>query len=122
MKIDSPFFEEFVKWRIELSGLLRRLAADLSRPVMAYEKDEAEIIYRPTQLLTTLFKGIVFQEISPDEWLKCISIQQRAGANAVQKVGLERLKLNKPAEDVQQIDQVARIFGEPALGLDAVER
>jgi len=57
MKIDSPFFEEFVKWRIELSGLLRRLAADLSRPVMAYEKDEAEIIYRPTQLLALLIEA-----------------------------------------------------------------
>jgi RES domain-containing protein len=57
MKIDSPFFVEFLKWRVELTGLLGRLASDLSRPVMAYENDEAEIIYRPTQLLALLIKA-----------------------------------------------------------------
>jgi RES domain-containing protein len=56
MKIDSPFFVESLKWRVELCGLLRRLAVDLSRPVMAYEKDEAEVIYSPTQLLARLIK------------------------------------------------------------------
>jgi len=45
MKISSPFFVDLLKWRVELCGLLRRLAADLSRPVMMYENDEAEIIY-----------------------------------------------------------------------------
>lgn len=56
MKIDSPFFVESLKRRVELFGLLRRLAMDLSHPVMAYEKDEADVIYRPTQLLARLIK------------------------------------------------------------------
>src|SRR4029077_7856064 len=34
MKIGSPFFLDSVKWRMDLAGLLRRLSADLSRPVL----------------------------------------------------------------------------------------
>ena len=57
MKIGSPFFMESVKWRIELAGLLHRLSADLSRPVTPYEKNEAEIIYQPTQFLALMIKA-----------------------------------------------------------------
>lgn len=57
MKISSPFFMDFVKWLVELAGLLHRLSSDLSRPVMAYEKDEAEIIHQPTQFLALMIKA-----------------------------------------------------------------
>ena len=52
--IGSPFFVEELKWRIELAGLLRRLAGDMSRPVMPREE---EVLYRPTQLLALLIKS-----------------------------------------------------------------
>jgi RES domain-containing protein len=54
MKIGSPFFLDSVKWRRDLAGLLRRLSADLSRPVLP---KDAEIIYRPTQLLALMVKA-----------------------------------------------------------------
>lgn len=52
--IRSPFFIEELKWRIELAGLLRRLAGDMSRPVMPREEED---LYRPTQLLALLIKS-----------------------------------------------------------------
>jgi RES domain-containing protein len=52
--IGSPFFDELLKWRIELAGLLRRLAGDMSRPVMPHEE---EVLYKPTQLLALLIKS-----------------------------------------------------------------
>jgi hypothetical protein len=51
--IGSPFFVQELKWTIELAGLLRRLAGDMSRPVMPHEE---EVLYRPTQFLALLIK------------------------------------------------------------------
>lgn len=50
----SPFFVELLSWRLELSALLRRLGEDMSRPVMPHE---AEVLYKPTQLLAWLIKS-----------------------------------------------------------------
>ena len=52
--IGSPFFDEQLKWRTELAGLLRRLAGDMSRPVMPHKE---EVLYKPTQLLALLIKS-----------------------------------------------------------------
>jgi hypothetical protein len=57
MMIDSPFFVEYLKWKFELRALLQRLGSDLSRPVMAYESGEAEVLYHPTQLLALVIKA-----------------------------------------------------------------
>jgi hypothetical protein len=61
--IGSPFFVELLQWRIELAGLLHRLAGDMSRPVMPHEE---EVLYRPTQLLALQIKssgydGFIYQ-------------------------------------------------------------
>ena len=61
-RLQSPFFVELLKWRVELDVLLHRLAEDLSRPVMPHEEI---ILYKPTQLLGELIKdsqydGFVF--------------------------------------------------------------
>jgi RES domain-containing protein len=52
--VTSPFFQELLKWRVELAGLLHRLGQDMSRPVMPHEED---LLYRPTQLLARLIKS-----------------------------------------------------------------
>ena len=52
--IESPFFDELLRWRIQLTVLLHRLAQDMSRPVMLHEE---ELLYRPTQLLAWLIKS-----------------------------------------------------------------
>lgn len=47
-----------------------------------------------------------------------VDAAQRAGADAVQQVCLPRLRSNEPAEDIQQIQQVGRILGQPMIGLN----
>jgi RES domain-containing protein len=50
----SPFFVELLRWKLDLAGLLRRLAEDMSRPVVARED---EVLYKPTQLLAWLIRS-----------------------------------------------------------------
>lgn len=50
---DSPFFEEHLEWRLQLSALFHRLAEELSRPVMPHERD---ILFKPSQHLCELLK------------------------------------------------------------------
>jgi hypothetical protein len=57
IQIKSPFFVELLKWKLELRALLRRLGSDLSRPITSYEAREAEVLYRPTQLLALLIRA-----------------------------------------------------------------
>jgi RES domain-containing protein len=52
--VKSPFFEDQLKWRIDLANLLYRLGPDMSRPVMAHEQ---EILYKPTQLLALMIQA-----------------------------------------------------------------
>lgn len=51
--LNSPFFVELLKWKTELSGLLSRLAEDMARPVMPYEREQ-DVLYKPTQLLALM--------------------------------------------------------------------
>jgi hypothetical protein len=37
-QIKSPFFKDFLKWRIDLANLLYRLGQDMSRPMMPDEE------------------------------------------------------------------------------------
>jgi RES domain-containing protein len=50
----SPFFVELLRWKVDLAALLRRLAEDMSRPVV---KSEDEVLYKPTQLLAWLVRS-----------------------------------------------------------------
>lgn len=50
----SPFFEEQLEWRLQLSALFHRFAEELSRPVMPGEED---ILYKPSQHLCELLKA-----------------------------------------------------------------
>ncbi len=52
--VGSPFFVKLLKWKIQLAGLLHRLANDLSQPVMPHEE---EVLYKPTQLLAWLIRA-----------------------------------------------------------------
>lgn len=52
--VNSPFFEDLLKWRIDLANLLYRLGQDMSRPVMPREQ---EILYKPTQLLALMIQA-----------------------------------------------------------------
>ena len=52
--VKSPFFEDLLKWRIDLANLLYRLAQDMSRPVMPHEQ---ETLYKPTQLLALMIQA-----------------------------------------------------------------
>jgi RES domain-containing protein len=52
--VKSPFFEDLLKWRIDLAVLLYRLGQDMSRPVMPHEQ---ETLYKPTQLLALMIQA-----------------------------------------------------------------
>jgi RES domain-containing protein len=52
--VKSPFFDELLQWRLDLTHLLYRLSGDMSRPVMPHEE---EVLYRPTQFLALLIKS-----------------------------------------------------------------
>src|SRR6516162_339415 len=52
--VKSPFFEDLLKWRIDVAVLLYRLGQDMSRPVMPHEQ---EILYKPTQLLALMIQA-----------------------------------------------------------------
>ncbi|MBL8688018.1 MAG: RES family NAD+ phosphorylase [Rhodospirillaceae bacterium] len=52
--IESPFFDEMLRWKVRLLRLFSRLAYDLSKPVMPHEQ---EVLYRPTQLLAWLIRS-----------------------------------------------------------------
>jgi hypothetical protein len=52
--VKSPFFEDLLKWRIDLANLLYRLGQDMSRPVMPHEQ---EALYKPTQLLALMIQA-----------------------------------------------------------------
>jgi len=61
-KIESPFFEDMLDWKLQINGLFFRFAEDLSRPLMPSEQ---EILYKATQNLSSLIKkagydGIVY--------------------------------------------------------------
>lgn len=49
----SPFFEENLDWKLELAGLLHRLADELSRPI---RPDEDKRFYLPTQHMCDLIR------------------------------------------------------------------
>jgi len=51
--VESPFFEEFLAWKVELAALFHRLAEELSRPVMPHEEKD---LYRSTQYLCDCIK------------------------------------------------------------------
>jgi hypothetical protein len=58
----SPFFEENLDWRMQLTGLFKRFGEELSRPIF---KDEEDILYRPSQHLCDIirqqgFKGVIY--------------------------------------------------------------
>ncbi|TIV73119.1 MAG: RES domain-containing protein [Mesorhizobium sp.] len=53
--VKSPFFVELLQWKTELAGLLFRLADDMSRPVMPYEREQ-DVLYKPTQLLALMIQ------------------------------------------------------------------
>jgi hypothetical protein len=60
--LDSPFFEELLDWKVQLTGLFHRFGEELCRPVMPHEE---EILYKPTQHLCDLarkngFDGIAY--------------------------------------------------------------
>lgn len=50
---ESPFYQDYLSWRVELAGLFYRFAGELSMPVMDKEKDQ---LYQSTQLLCDLIK------------------------------------------------------------------
>jgi RES domain-containing protein len=52
--VETPFFVELLRWRVELAELLFRLAQDMSRPVPPHEE---EVLYGPTQLLARQVKA-----------------------------------------------------------------
>jgi RES domain-containing protein len=51
--VQSPFFEDMLKWRLDLAVLLYRLGQDMSRPVVPHEQ---ELLYKPTQLPALLIQ------------------------------------------------------------------
>jgi RES domain-containing protein len=59
--VDSPFFHENLRWRLEAHGLLNRFAEELSRPVMPHE---ADVLYRPTQHLCDVIRTGGFDGIA----------------------------------------------------------
>lgn len=67
--LKSPFFEEYLEWRLQLEGLFYRFADELSRPVMP---NEEAILYKPSQYLCEIVKsngydGIVYPSgLGPD--------------------------------------------------------
>lgn len=61
-KIESPFNDEMLDWKLQVNVLFYRFAEDLSRPLMPSEQ---EILYKATQNLSSLIKkagydGIVY--------------------------------------------------------------
>ncbi len=59
---ESPFFEENLRWKIQLGRLFQRFADELSRPVMPHEQER---LYLPSQYLCNLIKifrynGVIF--------------------------------------------------------------
>lgn len=50
---ESPFFEEDIRWKIQLAGLFQRFVDELSRPVIPHEQER---LYLPSQHLCNLFK------------------------------------------------------------------
>lgn len=52
--VQSPFFVELLRWRVQLTMLLHRLGEDMSRPIMPHEE---QLLYRPTQLLAWLIRS-----------------------------------------------------------------
>jgi hypothetical protein len=52
--VKSPFFEDLLRWRLDLANLLYRLGQDMARPVMPHEQ---EILYKPTQLLALMIQA-----------------------------------------------------------------
>jgi hypothetical protein len=50
----KPFFEDLLKWRLDLATLLYRLGQDMSRPVMPHEQ---EILHKPTPLLALMIQA-----------------------------------------------------------------
>lgn len=50
---ESPFFEEYLEWKIQMAALFDRLAEELSRPVLSNKKDN---IYFSTQYLCDWIK------------------------------------------------------------------
>ena len=49
-------------------------------------------------------------------------IEQRAGADSAEQVGLSGFERDEAAKNVQQVEKIGRVFGQPAIRLDAVER
>jgi RES domain-containing protein/NTP pyrophosphatase (non-canonical NTP hydrolase) len=56
-RVKSPFFVDFLKWKLDLADLLYRLAQDMSWPLMPHEQ---EILYKPTQLLALMVQSAVY--------------------------------------------------------------
>jgi len=51
--VESPFFDDLLAWRLQLTGLFYRLAEELSQPVMVHEEKD---LYRSTQYLCDCIK------------------------------------------------------------------
>jgi hypothetical protein len=49
-------------------------------------------------------------------------VEQGTGTDSFEQIGLGGFECDETTEDVQQVDQIARVFGQPAIRLDAVER
>jgi RES domain-containing protein len=60
-RIQSPFFDEFLRWRIEANGLLERFGLELSRPMV---RGEPETHYSMTQHLCDLVRKASFEGIA----------------------------------------------------------
>jgi hypothetical protein len=46
----------------------------------------------------------------------------RAAADPVQQIGLRGFERDQPAENVEQVQQIGRVLGQPMIRLDRVER
>ena len=51
-----------------------------------------------------------------------IGAEQLAGADALQEGRLRGFQRNQAAKDMEEVDQVGRVFREPMVGLNAVKR
>jgi hypothetical protein len=53
---------------------------------------------------------------------KFLGASQRAFTDPVQQIGLRGFQRDEPAEHVQQVNQIGRVFGQPMARLDRVKR
>ena len=49
-------------------------------------------------------------------------VDQRPGADAAEQGRLRRLQVDQPTQHVQHVEQLGRVLGQPAVGLDVAQR